>query len=745
MEDQVRWRAPEVKGEAQPGHELPHERGLLGLFLERAISLRTMDGPLRLAMGLALAQLLAAAVLIPLRGVDPRSVGLFAPGTQPAWIPQAVFWFSVGSLAMAWTYLLGGALESHPGIGILGLALFTASLYPGYEQVASVPALVAPALALLVALWAVGLIRARWSHREAAASAGRLGHGGMASLGALFALVLGIHLAIWNSVRAPDQGRLFALGFTVELASLSLFLVPVLTLVGGDFGEWADLMGSRLAGLTDRMRGSLALAGVAATVAAALCAWALLQLRWRAAPELILAVIAAGLIALAARAPRAARAREARVPFAALVAVAVAFFALSYGLAARANAGASSGVQLGATYRHPGSPSFQIAYPSGWHPTSTSAGGISVTTFTNGFAAFWVVEVPPGQNGSPVPALKDWLGIVAPKLHVHAGPTAARGGWTVTAFTAAQAGGRATYAGTGWARVAGGRLWLLYGQTSGALLPVVLPYWRSMVASWTPTRGGVAPGGGALGRTASRSAEDWLLGWAAVAALIVVLVLLPALVLGRVPERFRGAALFAFVASLLFALNELPSLGSLLGSLSLPALSLVGLQAFVATATLAFVGWRAVRRRLADSAESLALLLTLNIALQVLAWLYRLYSQGESLARLSIAQALVILFALVWDVVVSGERITNRHGRLVPRHSRVLLYLGYIMLVATAVLFFSAVRGGAGGSAHPLFESEMWPQIGLVLLGVPFVVTLCASRLVGRPVQGREPGEDRGA
>ena len=99
-------------------------------------------------------------------------------------------------------------------------------------------------------------------------------------------------------------------------------------------------------------------------------------------------------------------------------------------------------------------------------------------------------------------------------------------------------------------------------------------------------------------------------------------------------------------------------------------------------------------------------------------------------ARLSIAQAIVILLALLWELTVSGESITNGHSSWFPRAARVLAFCGYIMLVATAVLFFSSLRvRNLGTVLEPQFESEAWPALGILQLGVPALLCLVAVRL----------------
>ncbi|HZS15686.1 MAG TPA: hypothetical protein VFC09_13910 [Candidatus Dormibacteraeota bacterium] len=151
-----------------------------------------------------------------------------------------------------------------------------------------------------------------------------------------------------------------------------------------------------------------------------------------------------------------------------------------------------------------------------------------------------------------------------------------------------------------------------------------------------------------------------------------------------------------------------------------------GLQVAVAAVALVVVGVAAARRRLQAAAPLLTLLVVLLAGLQVIAWIADLYGAAQDVSgRFSVAQALVLVLALAWDLVMSGYSITNRDSRGVPRHARVLLWMGYIVLVASAVLLFSSMRVSGGGQPiEPVFESELWPHAGLVILGAGLVMTL---------------------
>jgi hypothetical protein len=162
---------------------------------------------------------------------------------------------------------------------------------------------------------------------------------------------------------------------------------------------------------------------------------------------------------------------------------------------------------------------------------------------------------------------------------------------------------------------------------------------------------------------------------------------------------------------------------------ALYSLRLPGIQAAVAVATLCWLAVALAREELERA--PLTELVVLGGGLQVLAWLSSLYKTAALVgAQLSIVQAVVILLALSWELIVSGEPVTNGDSRAFPRVSRVLLFCGYIMLVATAVLLFSSLRAhGSGALLEPQFESEGWPALGIVQLGVPVLLCVAALRL----------------
>ena len=86
-------------------------------------------------------------------------------------------------------------------------------------------------------------------------------------------------------------------------------------------------------------------------------------------------------------------------------------------------------------------------------------------------------------------------------------------------------------------------------------------------------------------------------------------------------------------------------------------------------------------------------------------------------------QAVVLVVALSRDLLMSGKEFTNPDNHGFSRDVRVLLYVGYIMLVCTCVLYFSSqTLGDTNTPSERFFEAERVVQQGIVLLGTPYLL-----------------------
>jgi hypothetical protein len=175
------------------------------------------------------------------------------------------------------------------------------------------------------------------------------------------------------------------------------------------------------------------------------------------------------------------------------------------------------------------------------------------------------------------------------------------------------------------------------------------------------------------------------------------------------------------------------------------ALDVDGLRAVAGIVTLVVCAIVLLRRRLRQDAWLLGLVVAVDVGLQVIAWVNLLFEHTASVAErttggFSIGAAVVLLVALLLELLASGEAITNQHGRWFPRPSRVLLYLGYILMVAAAVLYFASLYSpDTGRLRESLFDSEQWVQEGVIFLGPALVLALLVGGLRRRSaVAGHE-------
>jgi hypothetical protein len=209
------------------------------------------------------------------------------------------------------------------------------------------------------------------------------------------------------------------------------------------------------------------------------------------------------------------------------------------------------------------------------------------------------------------------------------------------------------------------------------------------------------------------------------------------------------------VCDVLFGLSSVAAVFTQLGiSTDNASLDLDGIRAVAAIATLVVCIAVLLRRRLREDAWMLGLVLAVDVSIQVLAWVNLLFDHTAHVAEsatggFSVGAAVVLLVALLLELLASGDAITNRHGRWFPRPSRVLMYLGYILMVASAVLFFASLHSPETGKLREsLFDAEQWVQEGVVFLGPALVLALFVGgvarhgRSAPTAVEDAEPGAD---
>jgi hypothetical protein len=208
-----------------------------------------------------------------------------------------------------------------------------------------------------------------------------------------------------------------------------------------------------------------------------------------------------------------------------------------------------------------------------------------------------------------------------------------------------------------------------------------------------------------------------------------------------------GAASAAGLYLIVVGLSVIAFAGTIGAFGASAVVALGGVQIAVALFTLVALAWLALRGQLdAKRASLVARFFVLNGALLLIGVVYIAIANagmfvGTFSRGVGPVAAVLIVLAFLWDFLMSGGEVTNVEGRRFPRHTRILLYVGYTMLVSTMVLFFGPVTPNTIIGQPDLFfvfNPDLWPRYGLLLLGVPLLVTnfvlgVSRGRIVPRP------------
>jgi hypothetical protein len=318
-------------------------------------------------------------------------------------------------------------------------------------------------------------------------------------------------------------------------------------------------------------------------------------------------------------------------------------------------------------------------------------------------------------------------------------------GWRACAFTGT--GNR----GVAWVRPVGRRIWLLFGQTAdvAATFNFVEPLLRAMRDSWRPaTAPGPVVNTGANG--GSRDPASELSRFPARTGLIWLAVTISAalaLILGgrrrrrrRRADEVKPALMYVVATGAWVALTFLGRSAAVqTAGHHLLSLQIGGVQALAGLATFGYMivvahgRWTAARRNGREDTKRTSVisrrfgsLFVLNCSL-LLTWaagvLYGTASRVGS--TLAVVQGIVVIAALLWELIFSGELLNcGKPESALPRRARLLLYLGYLLLTASAVLQLSTLRSPATGARVEVFDAETIVQVGIIELGVPLAITV---------------------
>jgi hypothetical protein len=189
----------------------------------------------------------------------------------------------------------------------------------------------------------------------------------------------------------------------------------------------------------------------------------------------------------------------------------------------------------------------------------------------------------------------------------------------------------------------------------------------------------------------------------------------------------RATGLYlALIAALLIALST-PQLAFVFGLPVIPALqpTVPAFKLLVLSGTLLVLLGLALRRQLTPALlQPFTAVLALILGLQVIAWFLLLLQPALSAfsARSVVIAALFFLVAIGWDLLTSGEQVTNGDSPAFPRDARVRLYLGYAVISMATLLYLKAQRSVGTGHAVPLgSQNDLLELYGSIGLGVPLI------------------------
>ena len=721
-------RAEDIAERAPTSHPEPDSigRAIVAEIRDRIISFKTMDPPLRLLVALAIAQLIAAAILI----------GASSIGSQANdWIFDA----TVVSLALAWSFVLCGALESHWSVMLLVLSLFTYVMWT--DRIAFAPsaaadpraALMSLRIVLLVLVWVLaGYLSVRrrlnqMTSRQEQTLRFRLRF-------AFLALILLGYYFLVHHFLTRAGADLFYRKIGHEIRDVALIVTPALLLAATD---WVDIIevASQATGRDATRRSQwlllVAVAGTTALVAliAGLAdAPAALQQRlqnfkldkYQILYEIgFIACVTIPLV-IALRRTRISPSKESTVPFWAVAAAAmflcggnvIAGKLASYRIPPNAKAEVAF-----ARYRD-ADDGFSMAYPAGWTVSRTSTVADDVVAFNGSSAGDNAEFLRIYQLKTDAFGFQDLL---KERLCDYLYPTCKiemQLDWGSTKEYGFSDPPKHTE-GTFYVIEAGDHRHIVGGVSQDRY------FWSYYFPLLVAFKNGYSSDANAAVpppvetrfplREVARSQSFGMLP--------LVLVLIGFLMMTRshrddmqVPGLF--ILMTGFVGMTFFPIRPFGAIEKL----QYPLLA-AQLMAAAATLTISIVTLLSSGSKRARMSNLLALLFTLCAGIFGLRLLYMLYGESAAAEETSaLVAALLLLLFMLWDILMSGKEVTNIHGKIFPRHARVLLYLGYIMLVSTAIVYFSLQSNG-GYRTEPFIEAEDVVREGFLRLGLPLLLT----------------------
>lgn len=741
----------------------------------------TQPWPLRLALGLALAQVVASALVIALGGLpQPSMVAYLDAQNHPVTMPVAAFLCAFVFWIVGWSILLAGAIHGHWALRLIVLAVFT--LCVGESLVHQAIALTWELPMLGVWLWAALVTVLNWGGRS------REGVGRRVPLPLTWAVVLALfmvhYLALWiffATGPAAYQSDFAAYLVTDESAGLAQLFVFVIFLAGASYVGWgraATAAVLRVARGGGRKVGHVVILPLLALLGVALLGvgmWlsdpfgsgrTLLDGMLSSGLNVGLMVLAGaaiyGLVRLVARRTTLAM----RVPPLALILAAmlgmgaltlpgvvdIAYQEVNFALGQPGFTPSNLAVYTHAAGTF--SPEFSLVYARDWQVQSSEP-----TSADDTYLANFQVDTNPGLDANVVEAPRTLLTdlgvtseefasqVVVPAVTTCApqcAPTLSAtppkastlvAGWQTASVNLSTPAGAEPLTGAVWWRTQGDHVWVIEAVDPSADFASTQPYFTQMVASWRPNLG------------AKPVAPNALVG--AIWAVTTVDGLPTEILLGLIPLVFGlgcGLALLLWgrrravvvtgvflvvvgVRAALYFLDRLsadlgvpahiglPALGGHSLVFSVPALPGSALDLAAGVVTLVVVGL-AVARRQVRRPHVLPLLVMLDLSLLVLFGVGMAFTVLDAVSTFNVVQAVLLLLAFLWSLLTS-QALFAQDDPTEPRAARGLISIGYSVL-ATVILVFATLLPPSAND----FSLGPMGIAGLGFLGESLAVTL---------------------
>jgi hypothetical protein len=267
-----------------------------------------------------------------------------------------------------------------------------------------------------------------------------------------------------------------------------------------------------------------------------------------------------------------------------------------------------------------------------------------------------------------------------------------------------------------------GKVWFIATVCPAKYQSYYRPIFDAMVERWRPSLSAEMPSGEEpiLSETATHPVSFGLLPCLLTPVGLLLLFYKPPQGPRGTPRDIAGLFLIVTGAVSFFFLPTAPLTESM-AAIAPPANPFNSLQLLTAVLSVIAAIYNLVKRGNETGWRLLNGLFELNIGLLFLHLIYWLYGTAVASGHKSVAaKAIVLVGALAWDLLMSGKEITNIDSASFRRPARVMLYIGYVALVCTCILYLTSLTNAETHKpTESFFEAEEIVRQGIVWLATP--------------------------